>query len=118
MNPSAHVTTAPSDLQSLVNVGPAIARRFERIGITRRSQLAGRDPVALYELMCAAGGLREDPCVLDTLMSAVEQADGGPARPWWEYSEKRRQLLSPSTRGSNQSASSPADRAPRSLIGR
>jgi hypothetical protein len=88
-----HRTRTPSDLQSLLNVGPAIARRFERIGITRTSQLAGRDPVELYELMCAAGGQREDPCVLDTLMSAVEQADGGPARPWWEYSEKRRQLL-------------------------
>ena len=96
MNRPKHLTTAPSDLQTLVNVGPAIARRFERVGITRTSQLAGRDPVALFELMCVADG-RQDPCLLDTLMSAVEQADGGPARPWWEYSEKRRQLLSSTT---------------------
>jgi pathogenicity locus Cdd1 protein len=99
MNAPEHITTAPSDLQRLVNVGPAIARRLERVGITRTSQLAGRDPLAIYELMCAQVGQREDPCVLDTLMSAIEQADGGPARPWWEYSERRRRLLSSSRVG-------------------
>jgi hypothetical protein len=95
MNPPEHRTTGPSDLESLVNVGPAVARRLERIGITRTSQLAGRDPVALFELMCAADGHSQDPCLLDTLMSAIEQADGGPARPWWHYSEKRKRLYHP-----------------------
>jgi hypothetical protein len=38
-------------------------------------------------------GRPEDPCLLDTVLSAVDQADGQPARPWWSYSERRRGLL-------------------------
>ena len=34
-------------------------------------------------------GRREDPCLLDTFYAAVDYADGGPARPWWEYSRER-----------------------------
>ena len=79
-----------SDLLELANVGPAVARYFERAGITRTSELAGRDPVEVYEQLCAADGRRLDPCLLDTVMSAVEQADGGPARPWWEYTAARK----------------------------
>jgi hypothetical protein len=29
-----------------------------------------------------------------TVMSAVEQADGGPARPWWDYTAERKRTLS------------------------
>ncbi|MBD2891279.1 helix-hairpin-helix domain-containing protein [Actinomadura nitritigenes] len=82
-----------SDLTGLVNVGRAVARYFERIGITRVEQLAGRDPVELYERMSAAYGERLDPCLLDTVMSAVEQAEGGPGRPWWHYTPERRRIL-------------------------
>ncbi|HWM22468.1 MAG TPA: helix-hairpin-helix domain-containing protein [Ilumatobacteraceae bacterium] len=88
-----HRNVEGSDLQTLVNVGPAVARRFERVGITRTGQLIGRDPVALYEEMCEAAGQREDLCLLDTVMSAVDQADGGLARPWWEHTEYRKRLL-------------------------
>ena len=79
-----------SDLLELANVGPAVARHFERAGITRTSQLAGRDPLEVFEQLCAASGRRHDPCLLDTVMSAVEQADGGPARPWWDYTAERK----------------------------
>ena len=88
------VTTNRSDLLELANVGPAVARYLERVGITQTSQLAGRDPIEIYEEMCAASGRRHDPCLLDTVMSAVEQADGGPARPWWAYTAERKRLLS------------------------
>jgi Pathogenicity locus len=91
---SAHSGTASSsDLLDLANVGPAIARYLERAGITQTSQLAGRDAVEIYEEMCAVSGRRHDPCLLDTVMSAVEQADGGPARPWWHYTAQRKRML-------------------------
>ena len=83
-----------SDLLQLTNVGPDGARYFERVGITHTSQLAGRDPVEIYDEMCAVGGRRHDPCLLDTVMSAVDQADGGPPRPWWHYTAERRRLWS------------------------
>ena len=91
-------TAAGSDLLELANVGPAVARYFERVGITQTSQLAGRDAIEIYEEMCAASGRRLDPCLLDTVMSAVEQADGGPARPWWDYTAERKRRLSGESR--------------------
>jgi hypothetical protein len=81
-----------SDLTGLMNVGRAVAGHFERIGITSVTQLVDRDPVELYERMTAAAGDRPDPCLLDTVMSAVDQAEGRPARPWWHYTPERKRL--------------------------
>ena len=91
-------TASSSALLELANVGPAVARYLEGVGITHTSQLAGRDPVEIYEEMCAVSGRRRDPCLLDTVMSAVEQADGGPARPWWDYTAERKRRLSGESR--------------------
>ncbi|GAA2214342.1 hypothetical protein GCM10009850_098070 [Nonomuraea monospora] len=85
--------TSLSNLTDLLNVGRAVAARFERLGITRVDQLAGQDPLDLYERMSAARGEPEDPCLLDTLMSAVRQAEGEPALPWWHYTPERKRLL-------------------------
>ena len=87
-------TASSSALLELDNVGPAVARYLERVGITQTSQLAGRDAIEVYDEMCAASGRRLDPCLLDTVMSAVEQADGRPARPWWDYTAERKRRLS------------------------
>ena len=38
-----------SDLTTLANIGPAMARDLNRLGITAAAQLAGRDAVELYE---------------------------------------------------------------------
>ena len=91
-------TAASSDLLELANVGPAVARYLEAVGITRTSQLAGLDAIEIYEEMCAASGRRLDPCLLDTVMSAVDQADGGPVRPWWDYTAERKRRLSGESR--------------------
>ncbi|UOZ09550.1 helix-hairpin-helix domain-containing protein [Amycolatopsis sp. WQ 127309] len=82
-----------SELLKLANIGPAMVRDLSRLGITEPAQLAGRDPVELYERLCATDGRRHDPCVLDTFMSAVDQADGAPPRPWWTYTPERKRLL-------------------------
>jgi hypothetical protein len=82
-----------SELLQLVNVGPAVVRYFDRVGITHVDQLAGRDPIEVYDDMCAAEGRPQDPCLLDTVMSAVAQANGDPARPWWHYTAERKRLL-------------------------
>lgn len=87
-----------SDLTELANVGRSVVLYFERIGVSRIGQLAGQDPIELYERMCAAYGERLDPCLLDTVMSAVEQADGGPARPWWHYTPQRKRLMAERSR--------------------
>ena len=82
-----------SDLTTLANIGPAMERDLTRLGISSVADLVGRDPVELYERLGALDGRRHDPCVLDTFMSAVDQADGEPARPWWEYTPERKRSL-------------------------
>jgi len=80
-------------LQDLANVGPAVERILGRLGVTAPAQLAGQDPYELFERLSAVDGRRHDPCLLDTFMSAVDQADGKPARPWWEYTPERKRSL-------------------------
>ncbi|MDL4819318.1 helix-hairpin-helix domain-containing protein [Actinomadura opuntiae] len=103
MNSHDRADLKGSDLTELVNVGRAVAGYFERVGITRITQLTDRDPVELYEQMSAASGEALDPCLLDTIMSAVDQAEGRPARPWWHYTPERKRLLA-ATRPSNKGA--------------
>lgn len=78
---------------SLMNVGRAVGARFEAIGIRTVDQLVGADPIELFARMEEHAGRPEDPCLLDTVLSAVDQAEGRPARPWWCYTEQRRALL-------------------------
>ena len=34
--------------------------------------------------------MRQDPCVLDTLMAATDFMRGAPAAPWWKYTAERK----------------------------
>ncbi|ONH27327.1 hypothetical protein BL253_22545 [Pseudofrankia asymbiotica] len=74
-------------------MGRAVGARFEAIGIHTVDQLVGADPVEVFARMEEYAGRPEDPCLLDTVLSAVDQAEGRPARPWWNYTERRRALL-------------------------
>jgi hypothetical protein len=79
-----------SDLTAIPNIGPAVARKLERLDVHSADDLRGRDPHELFERLCALDGQRHDPCLLDTFVAAVSYADGGPARPWWEFSRERK----------------------------
>src|ERR1700760_1236974 len=80
--PMPAARTDDAALTSLMNVGRAVGARFEALGPPPVGQLAGADPLDLFERMEEQAGHREDPCLLDTLLSAVDQADGNPGRPW------------------------------------
>ncbi len=79
-----------NELTEIPNIGPAIARKLERLDIASADDLRGRDPHELFERLCALDGQRHDPCLLDTFVAAVDYAGGAPARPWWEYSRERK----------------------------
>lgn len=70
-------------------VGPATVRDLDRLGIRRLDQLARREPQDLYDRLCRLTRARQDPCVLDVFSMLVSRANGGPSRPWWEFSRKR-----------------------------
>jgi hypothetical protein len=80
-----------SSLQEIPNVGPSLAESLERAGIKRPSQLKGKDPYVLYARLCERTGVRHDPCVLDTFISAVRYMEGGPVQPWWHFTRERRE---------------------------
>jgi hypothetical protein len=79
-----------SDLKAIPNVGPAVARKLQRLGVSSLDDLRGQDGEELYERFAALEGRPQDPCLLDTFVAVVAFADGGPARPWWEFSRERK----------------------------
>jgi hypothetical protein len=80
-----------TSLQEIPNVGPSLAASLERAGIKRPGQLKGKDPYVLYARLCKRTGVRHDPCVLDTFISAVRYMEGGPVQPWWHFTRERRE---------------------------
>ncbi len=80
-------------LQSIPNVGPAIAAKLELLGIHSPSDLSDKDPYALYDKLCEKTGERHDLCLLDVFISAVSFSKGVPAMPWWKFTTERKARL-------------------------
>ena len=86
-------------LEAIPNVGASVARDLRSIGIKRPQELIGRDPHELYRALCIRTRTRQDPCVLDTFISAVRFMEGAPARPWWHYTAERKKTFDSSAPG-------------------
>ena len=82
-------------LEQLPNIGPSLAADLRLIGIAHPRELKGRDAFVLYQKLAAATGTRQDPCVLDTFMAAVDFMNGAAAAPWWAYTPQRKALYGP-----------------------
>jgi len=79
-------------LEQIPNIGPSLAADLRLLGIAKPAELRGRDAFVLYQQLCAITGERQDPCVLDTFMAAVDFMRGAPAAPWWHYTAERKAL--------------------------
>ena len=90
MNPNKVQRSKLIELTDLPNVGPAMARDLELIGIRAPKDLEGCDPFELYSLLCERTGVRQDPCVLDTFMSLTDFTGGNAPQPWWAYTSERK----------------------------
>ena len=77
-------------LEQLPNIGPSLAADLRDVGISHPSELADKDAFALYTALCQLRGTRQDPCVLDTFMAAVDFMRGEPPQPWWAYTAERK----------------------------
>lgn len=92
-------------LEAIPNVGASIARDLRSIGIKQPQELIGRNPHSLYQALCDRTRTRQDPCVLDTFISAVRFMEGAPARPWWSYTaERKKKFPAPSHAGGSAKA--------------
>lgn len=69
---------AVKDLQSLPNVGPAIAERLYLIGIKTAKRMKQSNPERIYEKLKKKEGGKLDKCVLYVLKGAVLNI------PWWK----------------------------------
>jgi ATP/maltotriose-dependent transcriptional regulator MalT len=78
-------------LEQLPNIGPSIAADLRLLGVQHPQELAGKDAFLLYQQLCQATGQRQDPCVLDTFLAAVDFMRGAAAQPWWAYTAQRKQ---------------------------
>jgi hypothetical protein len=77
-------------LRKIPNVGPRIAADLIKLGILRLEDAAGRNADEMYAALCAADGVRHDPCLHDVFAAVVAHANGEPARPWWAFTPARK----------------------------
>lgn len=81
-----------SRLDALPNIGPAMAKDLQLIGIEHPQQLIGKNPLEMYESLCRLSGAKHDPCVIDVFMSVVHFMESGEPLPWWSFTDKRKAL--------------------------
>lgn len=77
-------------LRDLRNIGKAMCKDFELLGIASVAQLACCTPDALYTRIQEITGSGHDPCVWDTFAAAIHQAKTGEALPWWAFTKVRK----------------------------
>ena len=85
--------TTVSRLQKLPNVGPATEQDFKVLGILHPRDLIGKDAFVLHEKLCKLTGIVHDPCMIDVFMAAIDFMEGGDALPWWNFTQKRKDML-------------------------
>lgn len=102
MNPSKVDRTRVEKLTDLPNIGKASAEDFQILGIHKPSQLVGKCPFEMYETLCKKTATHHDPCVIDVFISATRFMAGEAPRPWWEYTEERKQSLIKKGKGKNK----------------
>lgn len=104
---AANARTATT-LESIPNIGRSVANDLRSIGVKAPQDLVGRDAHHLYLALCRRTRSRQDPCVLDTFISAVRFMEGAPARPWWGYTaERKKQFPNPLVRPKRDASGKP-----------
>ncbi|WP_115718194.1 helix-hairpin-helix domain-containing protein [Gallaecimonas mangrovi] len=91
MNPGKVSRNQLTTLTDLPNIGPASAGDLRLLGIEKPADLIGKDAFSLYRRLCDLTGSRQDPCVLDVLISVTAFMAGDNAKPWWAFTAERKQ---------------------------
>jgi hypothetical protein len=89
----AHNSKDVKNFTDIPNIGKSMTEDFNLLGIRKPQDLAKQDPLKLYRKLEKLTGGKQDPCVLDTFMAAVDFMKGGKALPWWHYTASRKKLL-------------------------
>lgn len=90
LNMKAKHASEVTQFSNIPNIGPAMVRDFLLLGLKQPKDLQGKDPFVLYKKLCKLTGERQDPCVLDTYMAAIDFMNGAKPRPWFSYTKERK----------------------------
>lgn len=93
MNPAKVVRAKVKQLTDLPNIGKACAADLHLLGIETPVQLLGKNPYDMYQTLCDKTGQQHDPCMLDVFISITRFMAGDDPKPWWFYTEERKQTL-------------------------
>jgi hypothetical protein len=78
-------------LMQIPGVGKSIAADLNGIGITKVSQLKGKNPQVLYDQLCKKQGVILDRCMLYVMRCAVYYAQTPHPIPeklkWWNWKD-------------------------------
>ncbi|MCU8072288.1 helix-hairpin-helix domain-containing protein [Shewanella sp. SM32] len=93
MNPAKVMRAEVKQLTDLPNIGKACAADLRLLGIDKPEQLLDRNPYELYQTLCDKTGKRHDPCMLDVFISITRFMAGEDPKPWWFYTDERKNTL-------------------------
>jgi hypothetical protein len=85
------------ELLSLMNIGNAAFHDLQLLEIHSIRQLANSSPDELFTRLQIITGCSHDPCVWDIFAAAIEEAQTGEKRPWWEWTKVRKKRQSEGT---------------------
>ncbi len=84
-------TKALQELQRIPGVGQSIAEDLIGLGVTRISQLRGKNPERLYDRLEKQAGTHVDRCMLYVFRCAVYYAENDRPDPrllkWWNWKD-------------------------------
>jgi len=80
-------------LESIPNVGPAVAAKLRLLGFNKPNDLKGADPYAMHQKLLKLTGKHHDPCLLDVFISAVSFCRGNPPKPRWKFTAMRKRKI-------------------------
>ena len=82
-----------SKLRDLPNIGKAMARDLNIVGIQTPKDLIGKDGYKLYGELFKITGKKHDPCVIDVFLAVIDYMEGGEAKPWWKFTAERKEHM-------------------------
>jgi DNA transformation protein len=83
-------TSKKHGLRSLMNVGPAMERDLNGLGIHSIAVLAEAEAGDLFQRLERQCRHRVDPCVYDTFRAIIHEARTGEKTPWFAWTEERK----------------------------
>jgi hypothetical protein len=76
--------------EDIPNVGVRMTDDFRLLGLKHPVDLKKQQALSMYQTLCRRTGVRQDPCVLDVFMAAIDFMNGAKPKPWWRYTAVRK----------------------------